>query len=297
MQVYSYRPPSNRPVKRRKRPVARLLLGVMLVSFGIFILANRPDAQKESSSTDIQEDTAQTVQEQTPEIQPLPNVQQIVEEYVTNNPGDYSVLVTDIDVGEELAAFKVDREYFAASLYKVYVAYLGYIDVQDGKYSFDEPFLGNWSRQECLDKMIRESHSPCAEKMWVEQGKARSTERLKDFGVKNTNMERLATTAEDVNTMFVRLYQRKDLNDANVELYLESLKHNIYRDVLPAALPDLVVMDKVGFRELVEYHDGGIILLPNERPVAITILTQNAGTKRMVSLTKAIFEPLIEASR
>jgi hypothetical protein len=298
MQVYSYQPPNRRASLKRNRPLGKLIFGLILVGFGLFLILGRRDSASPEAARNQQSQPTRThISESEKKPDPLPSVQQIVENFVTGNQGEYSIVVTDIEAGENIGEFKIDKAYFAASLYKMYVAYLGYLDVQNGEYSLDEPFLGNWSRKECLDKMIRESHSPCAEKLWVEQGKARSTDRLKKLGIKNTNMEGLTTTAEDINVMLVRLHNRKDLNDAHTDLFLESLKQNIYRDVLPAALPNLTVMDKVGFRELVEYHDVGIILLPNNKPVAISILTKNAGTKRMVGLTQAVFKPLQEASR
>lgn len=298
MHVYSYRPGSNQSNVRRKRSILKLILGLLLIAFGLFIILSRQGNPSQSNGNEAAVTNEQNrAQPASPEPEPLPAVQQVVEDFITSSQGDYGVVVTDLATGQELGAFKVDREYFAASLYKIYVAYLGYIDVQNGKHSLEQPFLENWSRKDCLDKMIRESHSPCAEKLWAEQGKTRSTERLKDLGLLHTNMEGLTTTAQDIDIILRRLYERKDLNDAHTELFLKSMKENIYRDVLPVALPELEVMDKVGFRELVEYHDAGIVTLPNGRQVAVTLLTRNAGTKRMVDLTKTIFEPLIAAAR
>lgn len=298
MHVYSYRPGSNQSNVRRKRSILKLILGLLLIAFGLFIILSRQGNPSQSNGNEAAVANEQNrAQPASPEPEPLPAVQQVVEDFITSSQGDYGVVVTDLATGQELGAFKVDREYFAASLYKIYVAYLGYIDIQNGKHSLEQPFLGSWSRKDCLDKMIRESHSPCAEKLWAEQGKTRSTERLKDLGLLHTNMEGLTTTAQDIDIILRRLYERKDLNDAHTELFLKSMKENIYRDVLPVALPELEVMDKVGFRELVEYHDVGIVTLPNGRQVAVTLLTRNAGTKRMVDLTKTIFEPLIAAAR
>lgn len=272
-----------------------LILAVITASVYFFVLKKSND--EETAKTGASHSQEQTKIKEDPRVEPLPSVRAAVDEWTSQNSGEYSVVVTDLATGTELASHRPDEAYFAASIYKLYVAYLGYLDIQNGENKLEDPFLGDWNRQECLDKMIRESHSPCAEKLWAEQGKEKSTERLKKYGLTGTSMLGLTTTAYDVNIILKRLYDKKELNQTHTDLYLESLKNNIYRDVLPKALPDLVVRDKVGFRELVEYHDVGLVTLPNGRAVAVTLLTANAGTSRMINLTKVIFEPLVASTQ
>lgn len=295
MNVYSYRPAGNKPSAKRKRPVKKLVVGILLILIGLWIVFNKPQEQvdnpNQSNAPAVQQNTSQ----QQPEIEPLPSVQTIVEVFVQNNAGKYSVVVTDLATGTELASYQPDESYFAASIYKLYVAYLGYLDIQNGQHSFDEPFLGEWTRGECLDKMIRESHSPCAEKLWVEQGKETSTKRLKDdYGLSGTSMVGITTTAHDANIILAGLDGRKELNETHTNLFLESLKQNIYRDVIPKALPELVVRDKVGFSEFADYHDVAIVTLPSGRNVAVSYLSRGAGRTRLVNLTQAIFDSLTE---
>ncbi len=297
MQVYSYKP-QNYHNKRPKNDLPKKLIyaTVFLIVIGLAVFfINKEPALAPVTNT---QNTSVENTSQTPNIEPLPNVQDIVDSFAESNAGTYSVVVTDLATGGELAAYGIDGSYFAASIYKLYVAYLGYIDIQEGKYSLDDAFFGDWTRKECLDKMIRESHSPCAEKLWVEQGKEKSTARLEEkFELSGTSMVGLTTTAKDVNIILERLHGGKDLNESNMALFMDSLKQNIYRDVLPAALPELTVYDKVGFNGLVEYHDIGIVRLKNGREVAITLLSTNAGTRRLVALTQAIFNPLIAANQ
>ncbi len=292
MNVYSYRPQKYKHRSQRKKPSGRILVVLILfiiIGLIVFYVRREPALAPTKQSHSSAEDSATLPATKAS----LPNVQSVVDTYTQANSGTYSVVVTDLATETELAAHNTDEPYFAASIYKLYVAYLGYLDIQNGRHTLDDPFLGGWSRKECLDKMIRESHSPCAEKMWVEQGKEESTERLGDqFKLSGTSMVGLTTTAHDVNIILARLYARKDLNEAHTNLYLESLKNNIYRDVIPVALPDLTVYDKVGFNGLVEYHDVGIVKLENGREVAVTLLSRNAGTRRLVALTQAIFNPL-----
>lgn len=293
MHVYSYRPGNRKTPIRPKRSWRKLVFGLILVGVGFFIIFDRPDKQTNTSQQSPQSSDQRNQAAETPKVEPLPSVQTIVDEFVQNNAGKYSVVVTDLAAGTELASYQADESYFAASIYKLYVAYLGYLDIQNGQHPLDEPFLGDWTRGDCLDKMIRESHSPCAEKLWVEQGKEASTKRLNDdYGLTGTSMVGITTTAHDANIILARLDGRKELDETHTNLFLESLKHNIYRDGIPKALPDLVVRDKVGFSEFADYHDAAIVTLPNGRNVAVTYLTRGAGTTRITNLTRAIFEAI-----
>ena len=294
MQVYSYQP-NRPPVKKRKskryRAVAAAFF-VLIVAVGLMML------QRNQSPSGNQATPASTLtnvadkKSESKTVAPLPNVQSLVEAWAGGNSGSYSIVVDDLDAKTQLASYRADEPYFAASIYKLYVAYLGLIDAQAGKYSMDEPYLNGWTRARCLDEMIRNSYSPCAEKLWAEQGRETSTERLKKYGLTGTNMVGLITTARDVNVLLGRLYNRQELNEKYTQMLLDPMKGQKYRDAIPAGVPGLIVYDKVGFRELVEYHDTAIVTLPNGRNVAITILTKNAGTRRIADLTKQIFAAL-----
>lgn len=283
------------------RTIVIILLGFSLLMggmvYGLLIYGDNPQGQTETNTTAPAASEVQPEAEEVPTVEPLPKVQSQLDSWLKNKKGEYSIVVTDLATGTELASHRTEESYFAASIYKLYVAYLGYVDVQTAEYGLDEPFIDGFSRGECLDKMIGESHSPCAEKMWVEQGKEASTVRLEALGLKGTSMTNITTTAHDVNVILERLDAHRELSKEYTQRFLSSLKKNIYRDVLPKALPDLTVYDKVGFEGYVEYHDVGIVELENGRRVAITMLSRNAGTSRLRDLTQTIFEPLITAAK
>ena len=291
MQPYSYRP--QRPIAKKRRSKRWLYIFALIILVFIIIWVRQLSSPQHSSVAPANNNqTTNKQSEIAKSATPLPNVQSLVETWTASNTGVYSIVVQDLETKTVLAAYRADESYFAASIYKLYVAYLGLIDIQAGKYSLDDPFLNDWSRQKCLDEMIRNSYSPCAEKLWVEQGKTASTERLKKFGITGTNMEGLTTTAHDVDIILSRLHQRKELDEKHTQILLDAMKGQKYRDAIPVGVPTLTVYDKVGFRELVEYHDVAIVVLPNGRNVAITLLTKNAGTRRMADITKQIFTAL-----
>ena len=89
-----------------------------------------------------------------------------------------SVVLMD-ENGEIIAGFKSDTEFFAASIYKLFVTYEGYRAMDAKTVDSNEVYQGGRTRMECLDLMVRESDSPCAEKMWEELGKQELTDTLK----------------------------------------------------------------------------------------------------------------------
>ena len=183
-----------------------------------------------------------------------------------------------------------DRQYFTASLYKLYVAYAGYQKIDDGTYDADESYLGSYTRAKCLDKMIRESYSPCGEKWWNELGKEAVTAKMRGYGLKNTSLTGLYTSAADSAAILRMLYKGTDLSKSLRAAYLDSMKDQpaLYRRGLPSGFNKSTVYDKVGWNGQVEWHDAAIITLPGGRSYVISVLTQNVGSSQIAALGKAI---------
>jgi beta-lactamase class A len=203
--------------------------------------------------------------------------------------GDYSVVVTD-NQGEVLASANGDASYFAASIYKIYVAYVGYQRIDDGTYKASEPYLGGWTRGKCLDEMIRTSNSPCAEKMWVELGKENLNTIMKNLGIKNTSMTGITTTAVDAALMMKLINNGDGLSESSQKLFMNSMTEQIYRDGLPKGFGLLKVSDKVGFRGEQEYHDVGIVELTDKRVLIVSVLTTNVGEDEIAKLATALLD-------
>lgn len=249
---------------------------------------------KKQASAPVSEEPV-PVQATNPETsQPLPleptfddaAIQAAVTKWVQQNKGTYSVSITTTK-GDTLAEYRPDTQYFAASIYKLYVAYEGYRRIDDGTYTLNQPYLGSFNRGQCLDKMIRESHSPCAEKMWVELGKETINNSLKSYGLTNTSMTGIYTSAADAAIILGRVERGDGLSKQSQAAFLESMKKQIYRDGLPAGFTKATVYDKVGFKEKVEYHDVAIVKL-EQGTLIVSVMTKNAGTKNIAGLASAI---------
>lgn len=221
---------------------------------------------------------------------PIIDLQPAVDAWAGKQGGQATVVVYDLANKKTVASLNPDRQYFAASIYKLYVAYMGYQKVADGTYSLEDAYLSGYNRGKCLDAMIRDSYSPCGEKMWGELGKDKLTNDLKKYGLANTSMTGLYTSAKDAATILQRLFERRDLTDAHTNAFLDSLKTQAatYRRGLPTGFSKSTVYNKVGWNGQVEWHDTAIVTLPSGHSYVVSVLTENVGSAQIAALGQNI---------
>jgi beta-lactamase class A len=258
-------------------------------------------SMKEDGSVNNPVAESQVTQEQTLEEQPetkaelfdAQELQKIVEDWASPKLTDSSrasVVLMDED-GNLLAGFKIEGQYFAASIYKLFVTYEGYRQVDAELVNAQEVYQGGRTRIECLDAMIRDSDSPCGEKMWDELGKESLTDILISYGIMNTSMIGLSTTAEDAGKMLSKIAKGDGLSDSSRQLYLSSMKEQdaLYRRGFPSGFSeDTTVYNKVGWNEQQEWHDVGIIETADGRKLIYAVMTENVGSKQIAQLAKEI---------
>ncbi len=280
-------PPPRTKALRFKR-LRLLVTAIMIIGLGtaaFFMLRDEQPADNQAVENTSHQPQAP---EPAPEAEPvLPDMQPTIDQWAASHPGTYSITIMDRS-GQVKAEINSQEQYFAASIYKLYVAYIGYQRVDDGTYSLSEPYWNGWTRGKCLDEMIRTSHSPCAEKMWVELGKENITAQLKGYGLTNTSMTGLVTSSHDAAVILSRLERGLDLSEASRSKMLDSMLNQIYRDALPAGFASSQVFDKVGFRETVEYHDTAIVRFTNGQSLIVSVLTKSAGSRNIAGLAAEI---------
>lgn len=215
-------------------------------------------------------------------------IQQTVSAWAAKNRGDEGVVVMSAD-GTMLGSSQIDQTFFTASIYKLYVVYLGYQDIDKGVHSLDEPFLNDWTRGRCLDEAIRNSDSPCAEKLMGEYGRQNIMDKLQTYGFTGTSFKGLTTSAHDVALLLQRLAQGQDLSQASNDALLASMKGQKYRNGLPKGFgAGATTYNKVGFRDEDEYHDVGIVELADGRKVIVVALTNKVGVRSIAQLASSL---------
>lgn len=280
---------------RRKSRLPKFLVILLVIALAgvAFWLYKGKDSEKPSSDNS---QTGVTIEpepaDQGPAWKPAAgSLQSVVEEFTATHRGEYSILIMQPETGVELANYQSDDDNFAASLYKLWVAYEGYRKVDDGTYKADEIYLSDWTREKCLDEMIRSSYSPCAEKMWAELGREYLSEKAADYGADNTNMVSLRTNAYDVAQIIKRVANGEGLMPGSKEKYLDSMKTQdaLYRRGLPSGFSESVtVYNKVGWNELVEWHDAALVDFGNDKKLVVVVLSRNAGIANVKALAAAV---------
>lgn len=262
-----------------------VVIGLTLATWLLLVRAEKSNAPGQETS----EQSGGQLAETKPKYDFI-DLQPVVDTWDASQSGTASVVIYDLDNDKTAASLNSDRVYFGASLYKLYVAYEGYRKVTDGSYDLDDAYLSGYTRGKCLDVMIRESYSPCAEKMWVELGKEALTNKLKTYGITSTNMSSLQTTAADVSIILRRIATREGLSEEHAKLYMDSMKVQpaLYRRGLPTGFEDITVYNKVGWNLTREWHDAAIVELPDGHRYVVVVLTENVGMNNIAALGRAI---------
>lgn len=222
------------------------------------------------------------------ELRPA-EISKVVAAWAAKNRGTESVVIASAD-GTVLSSANADETFFMASIYKLYVAYLGYQDIDAGVHYLNEPFLNGMTRGKCLDEMIRSSNSPCAEKLMSELGRQNIQTKLESYGLTKTSFRALNTSAHDVSIVLGRLWQGTDLSTSSRSAMLDSMLGQKYRNGLAKGFGGSAVYNKVGFRDQAEYHDVGIVQLPDGQPLLVTVLSSNVGVRSISQLSASILK-------
>jgi len=215
-------------------------------------------------------------------------LQSVLDNWLAKQPGISGVTIMNLD-GKVLANLNQDRKFFTASIYKIFVAYAGYIQLDNGTIDPGEMYINGHTRGECLDLMIRESDSPCAEKLLNEIGKSILTHQLVSYGMSDTSMTAQNTTSYDVAVILRRIATGEGLSETSQTALLQSMKTQVYRDALNAGFSnDVIVYNKIGFNEYNEYHDTAIVEFKDGRKLILSVLTDGVGTKNVADLGSLI---------
>jgi beta-lactamase class A len=274
--------------------ILAIILAIALLVLGYFLVRFVQGRDSSLETSQNMQPAEPLNQEQTQSSPPEFNsqaLQEVIDTWQANHSGTASVVTMDANGSILAEAGDIDQVYFAASIYKLYVAYFGYKQVDAGEVDPEEVYVGGRTRAECLDAMIRSSDSPCAEALWNELGKDNLTQELKKIDIVNTNMTSISTTARDAARMLTFIGGGEGLSTQSQQNYLSSMKdqEQLYRRGLPAGFSnDVIVQNKVGWNEQVEWHDTSIIEYPDGRRLIIVVLTESVGSKKIAELGTAI---------
>lgn len=281
-----------------------LIVVVIAAIFGI-VYFTLQQTRSEILLPETEENSAAEEPEPEPEIV-LPgriDFQPVVDEWAKSAGGTHSVLVYDLDRDEMVGEYDAERDYNTASLYKLFVVYEGYRRVQSGEWKADAPAgATGYTIAQCLDKAIRESHSPCAETLWAKIGHDELDEIIeRDFEIHDSKISSLVSTPNDILKMMRIFYEHSDITDESLLAQMKdsflnqpATEYN-WRQGLPSGFAEANVYNKVGWDYNPEgrywniYHDAAIIEFPEQnRHYIIVVMTNRVPFEKIRALGAAI---------
>jgi len=251
-------------------------------------MLGRKDSANDVDSASKEQSTAAEQQASAPK--PI-DLQPTVDQWLATQSGDFGIVIYDPATRTTLATHQADKQYFTASIYKLYVVYLALMDIDGGKHSLGEAFRAGKTRQTCLYDAIHSSDSPCAEALLADIGNEKVNQRLADFGFTGTSFPAFMTTAQDAANILKRLQANRDLTKQSTDFLLDAMRNQIYRDAIPKGMPEATVANKIGFYET-GWHDASLITMPDGRQFIMVVLTKDARSRQIADLARVVYAKL-----
>lgn len=264
---------------------------ILLIAFcvieGFFLwLILFPNAQENLANvdSDFSENISETREVNTAEIlqeidkkQRLEKWQQfsseLTERYTNKN---YAIAFANINEPDFSLEINANQEFIAASTYKLFAAYAMF---QTG------------SPPECLDTMIIDSDNDCPQTFLRSYGWSKLTQDAKSIGAEHTYFDAdTHTTANDLIVILRQIYDGTLLSKENNTRLINDMKQQVYRNGIPAGIPEAEVADKVGFLDDL-LHDAGIVYSP-KGDFILAILTDGYSWNSIAETASEIYNHL-----
>lgn len=178
-----------------------------------------------------------------------------------------------------------DKQYVAASTYKLFVSYALFKEIEAGRMGWGDPINGN-TVQGCFEIMIVRSDNPCAKAFGDKIGWQNVENQMRALGLSQTELSpSLYTTAKDL-ALFLYKFENGTLVSASDRArLLDAMKRQIYRSGIPAGT-GLPVANKPGF--IGGYiHDPGIVY-SSRGPYVLVIMTNGSSWSSIASAAKQV---------
>ncbi len=204
------------------------------------------------------------------------------------------IVVQQLDGNGWSASGRASESIPSASTYKLYVMLRVFDDINSGKLTWDTPMLDTTAGG-CFERTIVPSTNPCAEE-WIRQyGRSALTDYVHAKGFSNgtgfTFSDATHTTAGDLATYLVGLYNGTLVSGSNRDILLEKMGRQLYRYGIPTGTKGWT-QDKVGF--LWDYiHDAAIVHNPKGTYVLV-IMTKGYSYGYIANVARQIDTILYE---
>ena len=184
-----------------------------------------------------------------------------------------------------------DKQFIAASTYKLYVSYDWFKRVEAGKASWSDTINGQRA-DKCFEAMIVVSDNACAKAFATAVGGFGAVDAsMKSLGLRHTSLStaNLYTTANDLAYFMYRLENGTLASSADRARLVDLMKRQVYRDGIPAGV-GVPVADKVGFVDGY-LNDAGIVYAP-KRTYSMVIMSYGSSWSQVAAAAKQIHNQL-----
>ena len=230
---------------------------------------------------------------------------QFVADYKTTIAGDFSLMIYDVGRAEQVIAHQPSELYFTGSVYKLYVAFLAWQDVDAGKFDLEEvvvpnhPLYGATTLRDCLYYMIQVSNSLCAETILGRYDRDVATERLRALGLPDVTVVGFLASVEDLQQLLLHIYANEDqvLTAESQQQFLKALVDQRYRKYVIAGFKAVTVQsyNKTGdsFRPGLRVHNDATVLeLSDGRTLVLVLFTKDAPQALIIDFSRQLADYL-----
>jgi beta-lactamase class A len=214
-------------------------------------------------------------------------LQALIDYWALSHGGQYGISLKDSS-GSIVASYNGSKQFTAASMYKLYLAYAVYSKVIGGQLNLDSITSTGASVNACIDAMIVRSDNPCAVALGDIVGWSANDASLhsKGFGSTSLNSGNLLTTANDTTSWLTQLNDGTLSQAQYNETLLALMQRQIYRSGIPAGSPGIGVANKVGFIGSLN-HDAAIVYSP-KGTYMLTVLSSGSSFGQIADLARQI---------
>ena len=256
--------------------------------------ASQASASESSEKTEVE----------TPKYEKI-DFQPVVDSWVGQVGGNKGVMIYDLERDEIVGEYHSDQYFSTASLYKLFVVYVGYTMLESGEWSQDDAAgATGHTIVECLDLAIRESNSECAETIWYKYGWNELDQTINEkYLIDTTTPSQLSSNARDIAKMMKIFFWHREISDADLiarmkDSFLNQPTTNYnWRQGLPSGFSDSVkVYNKVGWDYNPDdkywnlYHDAAIVEFPDGRHFVVVAMTSHVPFQQIKKLGTMIEE-------
>lgn len=216
---------------------------------------------------------------------------------------EYGIVVQELDNQRRIAAYQADKPFIAASTYKPFLTYAVLREVEQGNITLQSRIRDGRTVQQCIDALLLQSDNSCS---WptgaligwdnidamVQSQFPRTNINNYDSAGSFLSAEKI-TTATDQALFMQKLSSGTLLNETHSQLMVSRLKRQIWRERIPAGVPEgIEVADKPGWLDGIQ-NDTAIVY-GSKSIYILAVLSSGPGASpaKLADLSQHVYDYL-----